>query len=262
MKLFFILIISTLFYSCRKDNLKNQYDVIVVAGQSNNYFGYDVSETTKIYSDKILQLGRKDSTNLKIISTDEELHHYSSDNNNGGYAMTFANSYVKQKLKKNRKVLLIPCARFGTSFINNNWNKGDKYYNDAIMRIKYVLNKFPNSKLTCILWHQGESDEGNHSYQSNLDTFITNFRKDLILPNTPFICGGMVPYWTKQNQNRITIQNIIENTPNRLPFIGYASPYLPFIINKKDDSENSVHYNAVGLVELGHRYFNSFLNLN
>jgi len=249
--------------SCRKDNDNSIiYDVILVVGQSNNYFGFNLNELTPfVESENIKQLGRIDSLNYQIIPATEPLQHHNIPINKGGYVLTFANLYEKSLLKKNHKILIIPCAKWGSSFIDNDWNKGDKYYKDAIERTKYILSHYRKSKLTAILWYQGESDEQNPNYQIDLDNFVSNIRTDLISQKSPLILGGMVPFWVKQNSKRKAIQNIIKSTPNRLTNTGYANPELPFIIEKYDNAIDSVHYNAKGLRELGQRYFTEYLKL-
>lgn len=253
----------TLLNSCRKDERSDEiYDVILIIGQSNNYYGDDLDQLKPLeISENIKQLGRFDDHNYQIIPATENLEHHTYESNKGGYALTFAKLYESKKLEENHKILLVPCAKFGSSFIEHNWNKGDKYYNDAIERTSYVLVKYPKSQLACILWHQGESDVNNVDYESNLDAFVKNLRTDLNAKNTPFILGGMVPFWAKQNSDRIKIQNIIKNTPNRLEKTAYADPNFPFLIEKSNNSKDSIHYSAKGLRELGQRYFYEFLGV-
>ena len=129
------------------------------------------------------------------------------------------------------------------------------------MRVKYVISNFPNSQLVAILWHQGEMDVGNTEYKKDLDTFIKDIREELDCVNTSFILGGMVPYWVNQTQGRKDQQHIISDTPNRIQGTGYADPNLPFIIEKVNNDEDAVHYNAEGMREIGRRYFSEFEKL-
>ena len=93
-----------------------------------------------------------------------------------------------------------------------------------------------------------------------LDSMIVNFRTDLEMDNTeiPFILGGMVPYWVDQDPQRIITNNIIENTPNRISNTAYANPRIPFLIEKENNDDIPVHYDAAGLRELGRRYFTEY----
>jgi hypothetical protein len=115
--------------------------------------------------------------------------------------------------------------------------------------------------LTSILWHQGESDVGSLSYETDLDNFILNLRSDLDANDTPFIVGGMVPFWVDQAIERIEQQQIIMNVLNRHENIGYANPELSFRIEKPDNFIDAIHYDAAGQRELGKRYFSEYYSL-
>jgi hypothetical protein len=124
-----------------------------------------------------------------------------------------------------------------------------------------MIENNPESVLTSILWHQGESDVGSPSYETDLDNFIINIRNDLNATNVPFIVGGMVPFWVDQSIERIQQQQqqqLIMTVVNRHNYIGYANSELPFRIEKQDNFFDVVHYDAEGQRELGKRYFNEY----
>jgi Carbohydrate esterase, sialic acid-specific acetylesterase len=250
-------LLSILLFSCRKDQIVNEpaYDIILVAGQSNTHFGLGLDPILDAPHESIYQLGRFEK-DLQIITATEPMYHHTQMDSAIGFALTFAKLYANEYLEAKHRVLIIPCGFSGSSFVNNHWNKGDFYYEDAVSRTKSVLN--PSSKLVAILWHQGESDHLNSNYQENLDSMIVNMRTDLDAPNIPFILGGMVPYWVTQTTEAMANQEIIKNTPIRLPRCGYADPEFPFVIDKPDNSIEQIHYNANGMRELGKRYFSEF----
>ncbi|WP_181308013.1 sialate O-acetylesterase [Rufibacter sp. XAAS-G3-1] len=234
------------------------YDVFLVIGQSNTHWGYGgVDPVLDAPQDNIVQLGLHGENNLKVIPAKEPLDHHTKDANKIGFALTFAKAYAKQFLASDRKVLIIPGGFGGTGFVDNRWNKGDDLYNFAVYRTNYILEKYPNSKIKAILWHQGEADVQSQVYQSRLDAMIVNLRNDLgSSPNAPipFILGGMVPYWVDKYAVGHQ-ENIIKQTVNRLPKIGYADPRVPFVITKLDNAYDEIHFNAEGQREMGRRYF-------
>lgn len=254
-----------LLMSCRKEEtivpMPVAYDIILVAGQSNTHFGYGIDSTFDQPDDAIFQLGRSENDHV-IIPAVEPLDHYTKMDSCIGFALTFAKLYRQEYLEKGRRVLIIPCGISGTSFIGQHWNSGNQFYIDAVSRTNYALSNYPASKLVAILWHQGESDEGNLNYQNDLDLMITQMRSEVLSPDIPFILGGMVPYWVNQSGNLQVIQQIISETPQRLTNCGYANPDLPFTIDKGDNSVDQIHYDANGQRELGRRYFVAFRNLN
>ncbi len=236
------------------------YDVFVVAGQSNTYWGQGYDSTKDKYAAGIYQVGRNEN-NLKIIDAKEPIAHFNPKPDRVGFSLTFAKLYQKS-IENKHAILIIPCGMDNTGFDGEGWHKGDFLFDDAVKRINYVFKKYPKSKLIGILWHQGEKDIGYKNYQRDLDTFIVQFRKDIGgNSHTPFILGGMVPYWVDLNEARKKQQKIIKNTTLRLPDVGYVDPTNPTKIEKSDNNQDTMHYNAEGQRELGKRYFEVYKNL-
>lgn len=198
--LFIIIVIGLCFTGCEKDVfMPYAYDVILVMGQSNATSTKGFDPILDASDNNILQLGRHDTNNLQLITATEPLDHFSKTKGGMGFAMTFAKIYIDSYLTTGRKIIIVPGAKGASGFSDNYWNKGDTLYEDAVYRINFLLNNF-NCKVIAVLWHQGESDFLNPDFQMNLDSMIMNFRKDCIgLTNTPFILGGLVPYYADLN---------------------------------------------------------------
>ena len=220
--------------------------------------GYDLELDKKVKD--IKQLGRFGNDNMKIIDATEPLHNHTASENKIGFGLTFS-KLLKNYLNTEKNIILVPCGFGGTGFAQNNWNKGDELYADAVSRVRHVIENNPGSELTAILWHQGESDVGSMSYENDLDNFINDIRSDISAFDVPFILGGMVPFWVDESDQRIKQQEIISNTVNRHNLIGYANPELPFRIEKEDNFFDEIHFDAAGQRELGKRYFNEYLRL-
>jgi len=241
--------------------VKSNYSLILIIGQSNTHAGLGLDSAIDTAKVGVMQLGRFGNRNLKIIKAAEPLDHHSAKHNRVGFGLTFTNLFKEELLSQNDSVIIIPCGYGGTGFTDNMWNKGDTLYNDAIDRVNYVLDRYPNSKLQAILWHQGEKDVGNKSYELLLIAFIKNIREDLKSPNVPFILGGMVPYWVSQKESRRNQQVIISSIRDKLCIIGYADPNFPYIIEKEDNKIDEIHFDANGQREMGRRYFSEYLKL-
>jgi len=265
MKLTPILILLLLFVSCTREESgeqaakRTEYDIFPVIGQSNAYNGLGLDYSLDVTDPRIQQLGRFDSNNYKIIAARDPLEHHTLANGRNGFAMTFAMNYLQYFWEGNRPVLLIPAAKDGSSFYSKEWNKGDTLYNDVVRRVKYVLEKYPGSKVRAFLWHQGESDVyWGRDYAQLLDRMITNMRRDIAGTagdSIPFILGGLVPYWVSQRNDRKITDSVIKETPARVARTGYASTREPFVISKPDNTVDNVHFDAAGQRILGQRYF-------
>lgn len=244
----------------RISNNEAQYSIVLIVGQSNTHAGIGMNRELDGSVDGISQLGRFGNDDMQIIRAEEPLQHHTKDDHKIGFGLTFA-KLLKEYLDYPNQIILIPCGFGGTGFQGNHWNKGDYLYSDAVKRVRTVIDNIPGSELTSILWHQGESDVGSPSYETDLDNFILNLRTDLDAIDTPFIVGGMVPFWVDQTTERIEQQQIIMNVVNRHENIGYANPELPFRIEKPDNLVDVIHYDAAGQRELGKRYFNEYYSL-
>ncbi|WP_415843911.1 sialate O-acetylesterase, partial [Zobellia nedashkovskayae] len=238
------------------------YDIILIAGQSNTHGGTGYNSTLDASEDRINQFGRNNGNDYKIVDAVEPLDHHTRSTGKIGFGLTFAKLYKNQLLNSNREILIIPCGKNSTGFKDGDWNKGDLLYNDMIERVTHVLQKYPSSSLKVILWHQGENDVYNKNFANTLDQFISDVRTDLKQISTPFILGGMVPFWVNTKPERITHQQLLADTVNRVNIVGFANPSYPSTIVKQGDDEvDYIHYDAAGQRELGRRYFNEYLKL-
>lgn len=276
--LFFLtLILFTLTISCNKDNddvedsyvrceyedgLQNtfSYHIVLIMGQSNTFSGRGLDPEIDLPMSNLKQLGRF-SNDLEIIDAIPPLDHHSSRENSIGFGLTFGNLYAQNILNTDEVLILVPCGLGGSGFVNDKWNKGDPLYDDAINRVNYIRENFENSELTAVLWHQGERDIDTENYRGLLNQFITEFRTDVMAQNVPFILGGMVPYWVDASLKRQAIETIIKAIPETHINTSFVNPRLPFVIQKEENSEDAIHYDAKGQREMGRRYFNEYVCL-
>ena len=254
-----ITLIFSVLSACHS-TINEPYNVILIAGQSNTHYGTGFEPNLDCSIDGIKQLGRFGDDNMKVVDAVEPLQYNSREVNRIGFGLTYA-KLLQEYLNDNKKIIIIPCAYWGTGFQDNHWNKGNGLYEDAVNRVKYVMSHNPESKLVSILWHQGEEDIGFSNYQNDLDDFIVNIRTDLQADSIPFIVGGMVPFWVNKSYIRKKHQLIISNSVNRHRCVGYADPELPFVIEKDNNIVDEIHYNSKGQRELGRRYFEEFKKL-
>lgn len=238
------------------------FDVILNIGQSNNVNGSGLDATVDYPMDVIKQLGRFDGYDYMIIPGVEPLHHHTRTTGKKGYALDFAREYVRHNnLFGSREVCIVPSAWGGTSFTGNRWNPGDDLCQDAIDRVNHVLNNYEGSRLVAILWHQGESDNGQTQawYSERLDNMIAYMRSTIKGDNSkvPFITGGQVPWWL-DNQGGAgaqLIENALIDTPNRVAYTAFADPRNPYVLSKANDATDALHYDATQQREFGKRYY-------
>jgi hypothetical protein len=271
MKIKYVKIFSFLiFISCGKEKPPVPllgYDIFLIAGQSNTFNGKYIDPVLDKYDLRVLQLGRRDGFDYKLLLAIEPLHHHSYSDSLNGFALSFAKLYADSYLENGRKVLLIPCAENGSGFINGRWNRGNPLFEDAVKRVSFCVNAFPGSRVKGILWHQGEADKSFGTfYQSLLESMIIAMRKDIKIntgqDSIPFIAGGLVPFWIKSNPQYAIIDSVLRALPVSTQLTGFADAHKPFVIRKLNDEDDPIHFDAAGQREMARRYFEEYKKLH
>lgn len=217
-------------------------------GQSNMAGRGYLNDVKQIYDEKIKMLvnGRW-QTMIEPINFDRPTSGI-------GLAASFAGAW---RLKNDQKEIgLIPCADGGTSL--DDWAVGGTLFENAVFQAK-LAQKI--SKLSGILWHQGENDSfGGLSalYYDKLSVIVDAFRLELDAPDIPFIAGGLGDflsggrygkYFTEYNQVNDALQKLAETKPN-----------CYFVTaNELTANADGLHFDAVSQRRFGIRYFESLL---
>lgn len=117
------------------------------------------------------------------------------------------------------------------------WAAGSKYYKDA-MRCVSEAQKTGNLKR--ILWHQGEANvENPQGYIDKLTELVMRFRKDLEMPELPFVAG--------QIDDVPVINDQIAMLLDRLPYTGFVSSEDLIIFEEW-------HFDAASVKLMGKRF--------
>jgi len=235
------------------------YDVILLAGQSNmSGRGGPYSSNLDPVSERIFQF-RSTSPANTIVAASEPLDMHDAASGIGP-GLQFARKYLST-LPLNRKILLVPVAHGGTALTSTaalGWRAGvtgNLYANAVAQTLAAITAGGPGSRLTAILWVQGETDGDNNTtasqYQTDLDALIDAFRTDLATPNAPFIIGQMVPDYLMTG-TRAAIDNVHSSTPRRKSRTAFVRS--PYEMNNSDGN----HFNAAGQRIIGPAMFAAY----
>jgi len=232
--------------------------VFVVAGQSNALPGTGGTGigNPEDYPVGTLQWGRHNGDDNTIVPATEPLQHvtYINLDDGPGLAVRFANRM--KDLYPNVRLLFIPCAENGSSFLANQWNRGNYLYNGMVVRTNLCMSQNPSFKFKGFLWQQGESDSGNVNYETILPSFVNTVREDIIKASetSVFLLGGQVPLRLINDTDAIVINNITKNIPNQINYTAYVDPMLPTQLEDRDN----LHYTSASSLILGDRYFDAY----
>lgn len=146
-------------------------------------------------------------------------------------------SFSQEMLKSDKDISigLVVNAKGGTKI--EQWKKGTRFYKEAVRRAQEAQK---TGTLKGILWHQGESNQGNpDGYFDKLKALIEDLRKDLDAPDLPFIAG--------QVQKVEKINEQIAQLPNTVPHTGYVS-------SQKLNTMDRWHFDKESMLLLGKGY--------
>lgn len=171
-------------------------------------------------------------------------------------AESFADAYSKDH--PDVDVGMIPCADGGSSL--SMWEPGTPLYDNAVFQAKLAMR---TSNIVAILWHQGESDCPPNKYpfyEEKFTKIVSALRRDLDLPDVPFIVGGLGDYLknfvSKTNGavygNYVHINAALEKVARQQPHMAFASAV------GLTPNPDGLHFNAKSLREFGLRYYEQF----
>ncbi|MEM9221674.1 MAG: sialate O-acetylesterase [Pseudomonadota bacterium] len=225
--------------------------VFGLAGQSNMQGGptFDGGDG---YPGGTLQFGRRGGNNLKIIPALGNLHH---DGGYGSNKMSLAFQFAIDYIAANPgvRVLFVPGAKGGSTYISNDWNKGDPSYEDFVLRMNMVFDENPGFALKGVLWQHGETDgdnAGGPTYAANLDQMIADFRTDITRagPTTPVLVGEIAPALADDSASHTAVFNAQTDVASRVLHTA--------VVSSADlTTYDRLHFNAASLRTLGGRYF-------
>ena len=169
-------------------------------------------------------------------------------------AASFADEFAKSFKSR---IGLIPCADGGT--IINSWQPGEILYDHAVFMTRLAMR---TSKLSGILWHQGESDcssdESVEEYKPKFINLINSIRCDLGAEELPFIIGELSENISEEWNlgNRVKKMNsIFHEIAGEIQKCGVVSAKG---LELKPDG---IHFNSVSLREFGKRYFDIYMKV-
>lgn len=246
---------DSLSYECNVPLLYDDYDVFLLAGQSNMAGQSEevITSPDQPYNPHIMQVGRNGSYDERVIAAVQELDH-AGGANGIGLGMKFAQLYSAANPSK--KILLVPAAEGSTGFVTGDWNKGQTNYEDAKDRSNNALTHGTGTHtFKGILWHQGEADSSRTEvqYAGDLDQFISDIRTDITgaSATTPVVIGELTPNFPGGSG----VKAAIADTDNRVSDV--------YVVQNDGitDRGDNIHLDADSLNTYGQRYYDGYLSL-
>jgi hypothetical protein len=169
-------------------------------------------------------------------------------------ALSPSYSFIKKVQQVTGRTFGLMVNAQGGSSIVSWYQPGKPNYDYSLLRIKEAM-KYGDVK--GIIWHQGSADNSaaiadNYvSYKANFQAMVSNFRRDLGLPNLMFFCGELSdgrPEFDGFNLN--VIQAVQSYIPNSDFSMATGTLLLP----------DGIHWDEPSVLMMGERYADKFLN--
>jgi len=233
---------------------KEKFHLFLLIGQSNMAGRGAVEQQDRTPHPRVFMLDKAG----KWIPAVDPLH-FDKPGAGTGLGKTFAIQIAEAD--PSIAVGLIPCAVGGSPI--DAWKPGEFYpptkshpWDDAIQRTKLALNV---GVLKGILWHQGESDATEAlaaGYESKLHDLIARLRKELDVPEVPFLVGQMGQFADKpwDNAHR-QVDRSHQDLPAKVPYTAFVSS------DGLQHKGDQVHFDAASYREFGKRYALAFAKL-
>ena len=245
---------------------KGPYDIIIQAGQSNaEGSGFGPAPEPWVPDDRVYYL----EPDLTLTRATERVW---EDRIQSNFALAFARDYIRSGLlEEGRKLLILRSAVGGTGFLDRRWHPEGDLYLHMLEMIRTALDMDRGNRLKAFLWHQGETDAilgaTYREHYRHLEGLLTSLREIFAVPELPFIAGDFVHHWAQENREICDgVVRAMEDLCKALPRCGFVkTDGLRFNTQEPGnvglDPVECIHFSREALYQLGHRYFEIFLEL-
>jgi len=233
--------------NCQEYETKNLFHVFLLIGQSNMAGYAKALESDKEKDPRILVLGFDDNPELGRVKDKWDIACpplHESWWGAVGVGDWFAKTII-DKIPEGDTLGLIPCALSGQKIEVFMKSEPDSKYEWVLNRVKLAQEK--GAVVEGILFHQGESNNGDPSWPGKVKTLVEDLKKDLNLGDIPFLAGELLYSGGCAGHNKLVheLPSLINNC---------------YIISAEgcdrdpSDTQWNLHFGHEATVTLGKRY--------
>ena len=233
---------------------KEDFHLYLLVGQSNMAGRGKVSEEDRKLHPRVHMFSKEQSWKPAVDPI-----HFDKPSVGVGLGRTFGIRMAEEN--PDVHIGLIPCAAGGSPI--RAWEEGGYHsqtrshpWDDALVRANFALR---DGTLKGILWHQGESDSNDKDadiYEAKLHDLIARFRKELSVPDAPFIAGqmGIFPErpWSAAKKKVDRAHQDLSGKVHNTAFVSAEG------LTHKGDK---IHFSAAAYRELGTRFAKAYITM-
>ncbi|OZE89996.1 hypothetical protein CH298_13520 [Rhodococcoides fascians] len=246
--------------SGEKVHPRDSYQAVAILGQSNA-LGCGIGAPTAPHPMVHQWPGSGRTRGAVVTGVDPLFHHTPA--RGVGFGTTFGRELATST---GTGVLLIPAARGESGFTpidGHTWDPRDRtskvnLFDFASTQIESAV-ALPNTTLTAVLWHQGESDVPHMDgaqYSDALDALVHALRERF--GAVPFLVGQMSPDRMAEGHANYPVINAVHASIAERHAL---SSFVEGPVGLFNSDEEKIHYSAAGQRELGTRMWNAYRKL-
>ena len=265
------------------------YDIIVVAGQSNAQGnGLGNEEKRLLPLEGVYQLVDKNPvqiyfdanyktciratmpTECRIEPADERL--LEDGTHAAEFSQSFFHEYVNRGyLKAGRNLLIVKAAVGGTGFTKRQWGIGNILYTRLIQMVDAALGSGEDNRIVALLWHQGEHDaferinESDEEvfafYRAQLSAMLHDFMKRYSKFHFPIVAGDFCHDWADGFSKPEAVRRASEAVLSEFENAAFVESCNLLSNNDVTRNADIIHFCREACYELGKRYFQAFADL-
>ena len=233
--------------SMQEPEIKGKFHCFILLGQSNMAGYAKALESDKVKDPRILVLGFDDNPELGRVKDKWDIACpplHESWLGAVGVGDWFAKTII-DKIPEGDTLGLIPCALSGQKIEVFMKSEPDSKYEWVVNRVKLAQEK--GGVIEGILFHQGESNNGDPEWPNKVKTLLEDLKKDLSLGDIPFLAGELLYSGGCAGHNELVhkLPSLIDNC-----YIISAEG----LEGDPSDTHSRLHFGHEATVELGKRY--------
>ena len=258
-----------------RDFTKEEFDVIVLAGQSNGE-GHGIGDVDNPYhSNPDVWFLNNDFYLNESFTITPATERARGNEVQSNFGLTFAEEYIKSgRLSAGRRLLIVRAAVGGTGFLDGRWGMTDDLYLCMIDMIQTAISLNPKNRLVAMLWHQGETDIMNGAtydrHYKNLMSLLTSVRERFDAPELPFVAADFVHEWKLCNEETVApVEKAIRDVCKESKYSAFVeTDGLKSNLQELDRLpwspggwKDNIHFSRKSVYELGKRYFDAYIDI-
>lgn len=234
------------------------YDILLVAGQSNTYYGTGYNAGIDVTDSDVDEFAQDQSILLAAEPLDTFVGRTS------GYigpVMQFARDYVSDgRLASGRKLLIVHCGYGGTGFDGTSpttWaDSAGSLREQTIRRGQAAIGLHVDNAVIGMIWVHGENDQaagGSYvtNYEANLVDLFSDFRTQIpTASDMPIVVGSMTGS---------SVDSVANGTAINAVHAAIGTTSAPAVyVDNTDMSPSDIHFTAVNQRVIGSRMFTAW----